>query len=485
MMKKIPFRFNRNKEKRAELAAQQQAQAAQARAAQRAQQQPSKPAPPPKDEKKLDAVEREKMINIHNRVRPQRNQNIFANPLDLGEDFVPPSFNKSDAAIKFIDNSLADNFIFASLSPRERRLLINAMEMISVRAGSIIIRQGEVGDFFYVVEEGHVSFSVDGNHVGACTRGASFGELALLYNCPRAATCLANTDCRLWKVEQHSFRHMLANNTANQQKDIHDVLKKVPFLSQLEDRDLVKISDALTTVSFPTGERIINKGDVGEVFYILRDGTVKVTDIGFGDSQYVDQVLGPGEWFGERALLTGEPRNGNVIATAPCSTLCLSRDTFEKTLGPLQGLIDHSMKKRVLTGVPIFANSHFQPYEMARLTDMVTEVSFKKGDVLAEEGKAARQNLYIIRTGRIVVANDNGVINTLVEGDYFGDKSLRDPEGALSKQTISAQADTTCGVLTRSAVERVIGNISRLGRALPPATTSLNRSIRFKDLVKF
>merc|ERR1719162_443099 len=131
-MKKIPFRFNRNKEKRAELAAQQQAQAAQARAAQRAQQQPSKPAPPPKDEKKLDAVEREKMINIHNRVRPQRNQNIFANPLDMGEDFVPPSFNKSDAAIKFIDNSLA---------PRERRLLINAMEMISVRAGSIIIRQ--------------------------------------------------------------------------------------------------------------------------------------------------------------------------------------------------------------------------------------------------------------------------------------------------------------------------------------------------------
>mmetsp|Transcript_27285 Transcript_27285/g.41270 ORF Transcript_27285/g.41270 Transcript_27285/m.41270 type:complete len:804 (+) Transcript_27285:136-2547(+) len=488
MMKKIPFRFNRNKEKKAEQEAKALAQAAASGAkpgSSRPKGQSSQSPQESKDDKKHSAEDREKMINIHNRVRPQRNQNIFANPLMIGEDFVPPSFSKSDAAIQFIDNSLADNFIFASLSPRERRLLIDAMEMITVRAGNIIIRQGEVGDFFYVVEEGHVSFSVDGNHVGACARGASFGELALLYNCPRAATCLANTDCRLWKVEQHTFRHMLANNTANQQKDIHDVLKKVPFLSQLEDRDLVKISDALTTVSFPAGERIINKGDVGEVFYILRDGTVKVTDIGFGDSQYVDQVLGPGEWFGERALLTGEPRNGNVIATSACSTLCLSRDTFEKILGPLSNLIDHSMKKRVLTGVPIFANSHFQPYEMARLTDMVTEVRFQKGDVLAEEGKPAKQNLYIIRTGRIVVANDNGVINTLVEGDYFGDKSLKDPEGAVSKQTISAQADTTCGVLTRSAIERVIGNIDRLGQALPPATTSLNRGIRFKDLVKF
>ena len=84
---------------------------------------------------------------------------------------------------------------------------------------------------------------------------------------------------------------MLANNTANQQKDVHDVLRKVPFLSELEDRSLVKISDALTNVSFPAGERIINKGDVGEVFYILRDGTVKVHDIGFGDSQYVDQLV--------------------------------------------------------------------------------------------------------------------------------------------------------------------------------------------------
>ena len=425
------------------------------------------------------------MINIHNRVRPQRGQNVFAQPLDLTDDFVTPSYPKSDAAIKFIDNSLADNFIFASLSARERRLLIDAMMLESVPAGTIIIQQGEVGDYFYVVEEGHVSFSVDGNHVGACSRGASFGELALLYNCPRAATCLANTDCRLWKVDQRTFRHMLANNTANQQKDINDVLRKVPFLSELEDRDLLKIADALTTVTFHEGERIINKGDVGEVFYILREGTVKVHDIGFGDSQYVDQILGPGDWFGERALLTGEPRVAHVTSIGNCSTLCLSRDTFEKTLGPLQSLIDHAMNKRVLMGVPIFANSHFQPYEMARLTDLVTEVSFKKGEVLAEEGKSAKQNLYIIRKGRIVVANDNGVINALVEGDYFGDKSIREPPGALSKQTITAQAETTCGVLTRSAIESVIGNVSRLGKPLPPVTSSLNRSIRFKDLVKF
>lgn len=435
--------------------------------------------------KSENAIKREQMINIHNRVRPQRNQNVFAQALDLTADYVTPHFPKSEDAIKFIDTSLADNFIFASLTSKERRLLIDAMMIETVQAGTIIIQQGDIGDYFYVVEGGHVSFSVDGNHVGACTRGASFGELALLYNCPRAATCVANTDCHLWKVDQKTFRYMLANNTATQQKDINDVLRKVPFLSELDDRSLLKVSDALTTVQFPENERIINKGDVGEVFYIIREGTVKVHDIGFGDSQYVDQILGIGDWFGERALLTGDPRVANVTATSNCTTLCLSRDTFEKTLGPLQDLIDHAMKKRVLMGVPIFAHSHFQPYEMARLTDLVTEVNFFAGDVLAQEGHPIKQNLYIIRTGKVTVTNQNGMINELSEGDYFGENTLQKQDTALSVETIKAVTETTCGVLTKQGIESVIGTVQRLGKPLAPVSSKLDRSIRFKDLVKF
>jgi CRP-like cAMP-binding protein/tRNA A-37 threonylcarbamoyl transferase component Bud32 len=431
------------------------------------------------------AVEREKTINVHARVRQQRGQNIFAQKIDLTEDFETPRYPKSDTAIQFIDTSLVDNFIFASLSAKERRLLIDAMVMETLPAGTVIIKQGEVGDFFYVVDEGHVSFAVDGNHVGACGRGGSFGELALLYNCPRAATCLANTTCRVWKVDQRTFRYMLANNTASQQKDIHDVLRKVPFLSELDESNMLRISDALTSVTFPEGERIINKGDVGEVFYILREGKVKVHDIGFGDSKYVDQELGPGDWFGERALLTGDARSAHVTAITNCTTLCLSRETFEKVLGPLQGLIDHAMKKRTLEGVPIFANSQFQPFEMARLTDLLIERSFPAGTVLAEEGKPHEQNLYIIREGRVAIANSNGIINTLMDADYFGENWLKDEPGSPSKQTITVQADTECGVLTRRDIESVIGQIKRLGQPINSLHNALNKSIRYKDLVKF
>lgn len=433
------------------------------------------------------AIEREKNVNLHANVksRQQARENIFAAPIDFSQNFQTPRYPKSLTAVTFIDSSLEDNFIFASLSRKERRLLIDAMVMETVPAGTLIIKQGEVGDFFYVVEDGHVSFAVDNQHVGSCGKGGSFGELALLYNCPRAASCLANTVCRLWKVDQKTFRYMLANNTNAQQKDINEVLRKVPFLSELDDHDLMRVSDALTSVTFPEGERIINKGDIGEVFYIIREGTTKVHDIGFGDSTYVDQPLGPGDFFGERALITGDPRVANVTATSSCTCLCLSRETFDKVLGPLQGLIDNAMKKRTLLGVPLFSNSQFQPHELARLTDLIVETTYQAGTILAEEGKPITQNLYIIRSGNVAVANDNGIINNLKDADYFGDKFLKEPPGFISKQTISVQAETICGVLSREDIENVIGKISRLGQPLAPATSNLNTTIRFKDLVKF
>merc|ERR1719401_3372476 len=248
---------------------------------------------------------------------------------------------------------------------------------------------------------------------------------------------------------------------------------------------MMKVVDALTAVNFQEGERIINKGDVGEVFYILKEGQARCTDIGFGDSRFADQVYGPGDFFGERALLKNEPRAANITAETPSVALCLSRDTFEKTLGPLQGLIDHAMKKRVLMGVPIFANSQFQPFEMDELTDLITEVTFDKGEAVAREGQPAKKNLYIVREGKITVANGNGTISNMTPGDYFGEKFIQSNESAVSQQTVTAEEKTICGVLSKSAIESVIGDINRLGKPMPPQAPKKDTNIGFADPVKF
>lgn len=431
--------------------------------------------------------QQEALISIHSKVKrmkPKARENVFAKPMDFSSSFELPNFPKDAEAVAFIDTSLADNFIFASLAQEERRVLINSMQLDTVEAGTKIIKQGDLGDFFYVVDDGTVDYIIDGNKVGDTTRGGQFGELALLYNCPRAATCVAGTDCKVWKVDQRTFRYILANNSNSQQKDIHELLRNVSLFSELDDRVLVKISDNLTTVNFEEGDRIINKGDVGNVFYILRDGNVKVHNIGFGDSQFVDQHLGPGEWFGEAALLTNEPRSANITAMCACTTICLDRETFERTLGPLQELIGHAMKKRALMSVPIFGHSNFQSFEMSQLTDLMNEDTYKKGTVLVEEGQPVKRALYLIRSGRVIITHENGMINNLKQGDYFGEDTLRLANAARSTQTITVQELTICGMLTKDAIESVIRSVSRLGRSLPPVVNKLDTTIKLKDLTK-
>jgi len=194
--------------------------------------------------------------------------------------------------------------------------------------------------------------------------------------------------------------------------------------------------------------------------------------------------LEAGDFFGERALLTGDPRAANITATSACTCLSLSRETFQQVLGPLQGAIDRAMNKRTLLGVPMFAKSKFQNFEITRLADLIEEKTFPKDTILAEQGKPLVQALYVIRSGKVSLVHEDGMIETLKDADHFGSQTLKEPNGSLSTQTIKVREETICGVLRKSDIEEVIGNIARLGEPFLPTSAKLNRLIRFKDLTK-
>ncbi|CAB9496734.1 activated protein kinase catalytic subunit alpha-1 [Seminavis robusta] len=420
--------------------------------------------------------------------RGKGRQKVRAQAVNVhGKSLHIPAYDKSDEAVKFLTNALTSdsNFLFSSLSPDELSLLINAMAPHDVPSDTIIIKQGDIGDYFYVMEEGRVDFQVDGNSVGNCGRGASFGELALLYDSPRAATCVADTDCKLWKVDQHTFRYMLAKQQANQNKQINAILVKVPFLSELEDTMLSKIIDALTTIHFQKGEFIFKKGDIGDMFYILEKGTAKVHDIGFGDTKFDDINIESGAYFGERALLTGEPRAANVSATSDCVCLALSRDSFEATLGPLQALIDRAMTKRTLLSIPSFGESYIEPHEIDRFLDLMEETSFKKGEIIMEEGKPCKPALHILQKGRVTIVSNKGEINNLQNGGHFGEATLQLKTGDPGQATITAIEDTTCRLLTKKSIEGVIGSVIRLGQARALINQREQKiSVKYKSLKK-
>ena len=93
------------------------------------------------------------------------------------------------------------------------------MAPLSVAPGEVVIQQGATGgDTFYVVAAGSFQVEVNGTVVATRTVGGSFGELALLYACPRAATvrCAPGAQAKLWVLHQKWFRLLL--RTAAEQR---------------------------------------------------------------------------------------------------------------------------------------------------------------------------------------------------------------------------------------------------------------------------
>lgn len=423
---------------------------------------------------------REQQIKMHTKNRKA----VQGRFLDLEGDFKAPDYPKSKADVAFLDKSLSENFIFGDLSRREKSMLIKAMQKQEVKKGETIIKQGEQGDFFYILESGKIDFIADGKDVGSCGSGGSFGELALLYDSPRAATCKAGEDSKLWKVDQGTFRHLLARNAKEQEGGIQDVLRKIPLFKDMDQAILTKFASVLTNLTFSEGEVIVKKGDVGDIFYIISEGQVRVHDIGLGDASYADQILKGGDWFGERALMTGEPRAANVTAMTETHVFALDRETFETTIGSLENILGLESKKRFIKSVPIFNKSELLSIEYEHLVAMIQEKKYTKGEKLMEAGKAADKKLWIVKDGKLMVSSALGSIFFLGSGDYYGDKALKATEDFISDETCICEEDTTCWVLERNDVEDVIGDVKRLGQSTPFVSSSLNTDIALSDVKK-
>ena len=275
--------------------------------------------------------------------------NVASKEVEVPVGFVPPSFTKTIPQKKAINNAIMSNFLFEDLEQFATDVIIDAMEPIEVPFDTYIITQGETGEHFYVIESGKVGFFVDNVRVNEGISGQCFGELALLYDCPRTASAISESrQCKLWRIDQTLCKQILASQKMAAISDDMDTLMKVPLLKNLEPKYMRTIAYALETEEYKKGDIIFSKGEVGDVFYIIKTGTILLSDIGLGISELNDKEITGGDFFGERALLTGDVRTANATAKTDCVLMVLNGNDFMALLGPLEELMDETMNRQYL-----------------------------------------------------------------------------------------------------------------------------------------
>ena len=334
----------------------------------------------------------------------KRRENVVAERFEA-EEYEKKNYPKSDRARELLGGILQKHFLFQGLSRVERNEVVSAMCKKNCGSGEILIKQGDKGDFFYVVERGTFDVLVAdkgksggelGKTVGQIEAGGSFGELALMYSCPRAATIRAKTKCTAWALDRATFRHMLQASSHKDMEETLVALRKVHILHNLTDAQLNKCAEAVRFVEFVRGERIINKGDAGDVFYIIRSGTVVCSGITSIDGQ-TSMELSEGDYFGERALLTDEPRAADVTAKGDVSVMVLNRHDFNEILGPLRDILDANIRVSVLKREQLFKCLNDE--ERQKIFDAFTMQTFKKGEYIIRQGDEGNC-FYVMREER-------------------------------------------------------------------------------------
>lgn len=288
---------------------------------------------------------------------------------------------KSDTVKTLILDAMRSNTLFKACSEEEFDELVDVFSPSEVPSNTIIIAEGDEGDEFFVMERGTVDVYVGNSHMAVLRAGSSFGELALMYGCPRSATLRARFFCKLWSISRTAFRGITSQIKRRRNEEKIEFLKKVIFqLNLVRCEKIISISDSHTVTSscfclsekvkiknkllsdvlsdtemntlalatldesYDSGEIIIKEGDHGDVFYMIDSGLVDVFKESAGSAPVA--TLKSGQFFGEMALLSNDVRTASCVAKTDVKCHILMRHDFNLMLGDLQSLINEDATEK-------------------------------------------------------------------------------------------------------------------------------------------
>ena len=317
---------------------------------------------------------------------------------------------------------LKQHFLFCRMSHEELENVIDAMEERFVEPEEVIIQQGE--DFathFFVMITGACAVEVHGKLVAYMVKKCAFGELALMYNTPRAATIRAKRVCEIWTLERDFFRKALISSSRMLLVKIKHFLQGISLFrdSNYSEATLTLLARSLFRVNFSDNHYIIRQGDEGEEFYLLYEGTVRVTKLTDEGTEVELIKLHKGAVFGERALIKNDVRAANVISHGPTTCFALRRAEFNAMLGDLRERMNQLNHHRLWRSASAF--KHLHDKALAKLEKLSSKVlklfagQELKGNLGAEtmylvlEGSVENNMMDIFKTGSVIGTVENGM----------------------------------------------------------------------------
>lgn len=188
-------------------------------------------------------------VNIRARVGRGRRGVIFSESVTVDKDWVPIIIPKTDNERNEIRHVIDQNILLNGIDEEGRKIIADAMSRKTFQPQEIIIKQNDLGDYYYIISSGTADIFVNNKLVLQIGKGSGFGELALLYDAPRAATVMATSLVQTWAIDRETFKKVIIGTTQRKRQLYASFLSSVPILSTLRQEEISTMTDALQPVS--------------------------------------------------------------------------------------------------------------------------------------------------------------------------------------------------------------------------------------------
>ncbi len=257
---------------------------------------------------------------------------------------------------------------------------------------------------------------------------------------------------------------------------LREMLRSVPLFVTLPNEPLDEIAHRLVEEHFAAGETVISQGERGDKFFILASGKVAVYQADENGRPQLVEYLGRGQYFGEQALISDQPRNATLKTVSPSRLFSMDRAAFNALVRQYVSLEENLNRKVrhswLLRGMPIFDT--LQSHELDWLALQLNSERYRAGEVVFREGDTG-DRFYLIESGRLAVTRkvrgETVQLSQRGAGEYFGEIALL--EGGQRSATLTAQSDARLLSLTRSQFQELLDGYRGLAQAM--STTGSRR----------
>lgn len=174
--------------------------------------------------------------------------------------------------------------------------------------------------------------------------------------------------------------------------DEKELLRSVPIFSELSDQDIASLARLTNRRKCAKDSVVFFENEEGDFFFTILEGRIKVTILGDDGREVILSLLGPGDFFGEMALLDQEPRSATAIAVEDTELLSLHRTDFQSVLADNRSITTGLIK--VLTGRLRRANHQISTLALLDVYGRVARVIV---DMAREEGRRLKDGRIAFR----------------------------------------------------------------------------------------